>query len=108
MFYDKEDRRGRLEITVSISRSLAPCGRPRQGGIGVKIQYDIEVDALYIEFYSLAPGAAEAKEFSEDVIANFGPDGKLAGLEILNASALLGETPGKMIMEITPSFRLAA
>ena len=57
----------------------------------MKISYDAKVDALYIEFYPLAPGTAENKPLAEDVIANYGPDGKLAGLEILDASILLGQ-----------------
>lgn len=57
----------------------------------MKISYDAKVDALYIEFYPLAPGTAENKLLTEDVIANYGPDGKLAGLEILEASELLGQ-----------------
>jgi uncharacterized protein YuzE len=57
----------------------------------MKISYDAKVDALYIEFYPLAPGTAENKPLAEDVIANYGSDGKLAGLEILDASSLLGQ-----------------
>jgi uncharacterized protein YuzE len=68
----------------------------------MKIQYDVEVDALYIEFRPLEPGTAENRDLSEDVIANYGPDGKLAGLEILNASAVLGEKLKKVIVEVSP------
>ncbi len=68
----------------------------------MKIQYDAEVDALYIEFKPLEPGTAENREMSEDVIANYGPDGRLAGLEILNASAVVGETLKKIVVEVSP------
>lgn len=68
----------------------------------MKIQYDSEVDALYIEFHPLEPGTAENRELSEDVLANYGPDGKLAGLEILNASVVLGEKLNKVILELSP------
>jgi uncharacterized protein YuzE len=69
----------------------------------MKIQYDSEVDALYIEFIPLNPSTAENKELSEDVIANYSPDGKLAGLEILNASVVLGEGLLKrIVVEVTP------
>ena len=68
----------------------------------MKIQYDAEVDALYIEFRPLESGTAENKDLSEDVIANYGPDGKLPGLEILNASFVLGEQLHKVIVEVTP------
>ena len=68
----------------------------------MKINYDTEVDALYIEFRELAPGSAENRVLSEDVIANYGPDGKIAGLEILNASIVLGDTLKKVIVEVNP------
>lgn len=69
----------------------------------MKIQYDPEVDALYIEFLPLSPGTAENRELSEDIIANYSPEGKLAGLEILNASAVLGEgILKKVIVEVSP------
>ena len=69
----------------------------------MKINYDPEVDALYIEFRQLKPGTAENRELSEDVIANYGPDGRIAGLEILNASIVVGDTLNKVIVEVTPS-----
>ena len=68
----------------------------------MKIQYDAEVDALYIEFRPLEPGTAENKELSEDVTANYAPDGKMSGLEILNASMVLGEAIDKVIVEVSP------
>jgi uncharacterized protein YuzE len=67
----------------------------------MKIMYDAEVDALYIEFKPLQPGSAENRELSEDVTANYSPDGKLAGLEILNASAVLDEKLQKIVVEVT-------
>ena len=57
----------------------------------MKIRYDAEVDALYIELRALAPGTAECRELTPDITADYGPDGKLAGLEILDASQVLGE-----------------
>lgn len=74
----------------------------------MRIQYDAEVDALYIEFKTLAPGTAENRELSEDVTANYGPDGKLAGLEVLNASAVMGEAFQKVIVEVSPVQHAAA
>ncbi|MFB2982409.1 DUF2283 domain-containing protein [Microseira sp. BLCC-F43] len=65
----------------------------------MKIHYDAEVDALYIELLSLAPGTAENRELTEDIIANYSPDGKLAGLEILDASLVLGEQLQEIIVE---------
>ncbi|HEX7593148.1 MAG TPA: DUF2283 domain-containing protein [Anaerolineae bacterium] len=58
----------------------------------MKISYDAEVDALYIEFRLLVPGTADNRQLTDEVIANYGPDGKLAGLEILDASQVLGRS----------------
>jgi uncharacterized protein YuzE len=69
----------------------------------MKISYDPEVDALYLELRPLEPGTAEAHPISEEVIANYGPDGKLAGLEILDASLILGQAePPGILLEIAP------
>jgi uncharacterized protein YuzE len=65
----------------------------------MKIHYDAEVDALYIELLSLAPGTAENRELTEDIIANYSPDGKLAGLEIIDASQVLGDDLQEIIVE---------
>ena len=50
----------------------------------MKIQYDSEVDALYIEFRHLEPGTAENRELSEDIIANYGPNEKLVWCPVNN------------------------
>jgi uncharacterized protein YuzE len=65
----------------------------------MRIRYDREVDALYIELLPLAPGTAENRELTEDIIADYSPDGKLAGLEILDASQVLGEQLKEIIIE---------
>ncbi|MCT7974033.1 DUF2283 domain-containing protein [Laspinema olomoucense] len=65
----------------------------------MKIYYDSEVDALYIELLPLAPATAETRELSEEIIANYSPDGKLAGLEVLDASLVLGEQLQEIIIE---------
>lgn len=69
----------------------------------MKVYYDAQVDALYIELRPLAPGTAESRTLSEDVIANYSPDGKLSGLEILDASLLLGEELERLVFEISPA-----
>ena len=69
----------------------------------MKIYYDAEVDALYIEFHSLADGTAEARPLSDELIANYGPDGRLAGLEILDAGQVLGQVEGRIVFEIAPA-----
>ena len=69
----------------------------------MKIYYDAEVDTLYIELRPLSPGTAENRELTEEVIVDYGPDGKLARLEILNASSFLGEEIQKVIVEVSPA-----
>ena len=66
----------------------------------MRIEYDSEVDALYIQFRPTAPGTAQNRQVSEDVIADYGPDGKLVGLEILDASVVLGEEAGRVVVEV--------
>jgi len=68
----------------------------------MKITYDAAVDALYIELRPLAPGTAECRQLTEDIVADYAPDGKLAGLEILDASEVLGQEVGKVMVELAP------
>ena len=68
----------------------------------MKIQYDAEVDALYLEFRPPEPGTAECRELSPDITAGYGPDGKLAGLEIQDASQVFGDYVGKVVLESAP------
>ena len=70
----------------------------------MKITYDPAVDAVYIEFHPLEPGRAAARPLTDEIIANYGPDGQLAGLEILDASRVLRspEDAGRVIFEVVP------
>jgi uncharacterized protein YuzE len=69
----------------------------------MRITYDPQVDALYIEFFAVEPGRAEARQLTDEIIANYGPDGRLAGLEILDASqALRSESARGVIFEVAP------
>ena len=68
----------------------------------MRIHYDPQVDALYIELRPLPPGMAETRDLTEDITANYGPDGKIAGLEILDASLLMGNELQKVIVEVVP------
>jgi uncharacterized protein YuzE len=68
----------------------------------MKIYYDAKIDALYIELRPLSAGTATNRELTEDITANYGPDGKLAGLEILDASEVMGEELHKIVVEVTP------
>ena len=51
------------------------------------ITYDREVDALYIRFTETT---VLTKELGEGIAADFDADGRLAGLEILDAAERLG------------------
>lgn len=68
----------------------------------MKIRYDAEVDALYIELRPLVAGTAECRELAPDITADFGPDGKLAGLEILDASSIFGDDVHRVVVELAP------
>jgi uncharacterized protein YuzE len=68
----------------------------------VKVSYDPQADALYFELRPLAPGTAQCRDLNEDVVADYGPDGKLAGIEILDASELLGAGLDRVILEVAP------
>ena len=53
----------------------------------MKVQYDPEVDALYLRLAETEPDGAI--EISEGVNLDTTPDGQLVGIEILNASQRL-------------------
>lgn len=61
----------------------------------MKLTYDPEIDALYIR---LVDGKHESRcvRLSEEVALNIGEDEKLIGIEILDASSVLGrgKSPG--------------
>ena len=69
----------------------------------MKITYDPEVDALYLEFQHVEPGQVETRQLTEEIPADHEPDGKLAGLEILDARRVLAQTSGRVIFEIEPA-----
>ncbi len=68
----------------------------------MKISYNAEVDAIYIELRLLEAGTAECRELTPDITADYGPDGRLAGLEILDASQVLGEICHRVVLELAP------
>ena len=69
----------------------------------MKITYDTEADAVYFKFRELAPGTAKCRELSDEIVADYGPDGKLAGIEILDASHLFSADELKRIVfEVAP------
>lgn len=59
----------------------------------MKLEYDKEVDAAYIYIkYPIKDGEAEKTiELNDDLIVDFDKNGKLIGIEILNASKVIGK-----------------
>ena len=53
----------------------------------MKLDYDKEVDALYIQF--LNEKASETEEVEPGIIVDFTKDGRVLGIEILNVSKRL-------------------
>jgi len=51
----------------------------------MKVTYDPEVDALYIRL-SDEPSEVTTQRLSEEVAINYAPDGRIVGIEILDAS----------------------
>ena len=51
----------------------------------MKISYDSQVDALYIRFTD-EPAQVTTQRLSEDVAVNYAPDGRIVGIEILDAA----------------------
>jgi len=74
----------------------------------MKITYDAEVDALYIQLRQLEPGQAENRDLGDGIVADFAPDGRIAGIEILDASIILGADKEQVIVELAPARRTAA
>ncbi len=57
-------------------------------GVPVKITYDPEVDALYIRFKETT---VTTEHLAEGIAADYDADGRLAGIEILDAVKRLGD-----------------
>ena len=52
----------------------------------MKLLYDKEVDALYIEFKQIIDGSASTDDLNDYISINYDFEGKIAGIEILDAS----------------------
>lgn len=74
----------------------------------MRIAYDAEADALYIELRPVGPQGVETQEAAEGIHLDFGADGKLAGIEILDASALSGVDLERVILELRPMAKVPA
>ena len=55
----------------------------------MKITYDKEIDALYIRFHETT---VDSKQLGEGIVADYDFEGKLAGIELLDAVKRLGNT----------------
>lgn len=64
----------------------------------MKITYDPEVDALSITFRDTT---VTTKELGEGIAADYDADGRLAGIEVLDAAARFGgpETLRRVVLE---------
>ena len=63
---------------------------------------------MYIQLRPLAPGTARCEDLTDDVTVDYGPDGKLAGIEVLDASTMLGAALDNVVLEIAPALRAKA
>ena len=57
----------------------------------MRIEYDPERDLLYIYFVSPEVKVAETVTVTPGVYADFSREGKLLGIEVIDASEILGE-----------------
>ena len=57
----------------------------------MRIEYDPERDLLYISFASPEVTAAETVTVTPGVYADFDREGRLLGIEIINASTIMGK-----------------
>jgi uncharacterized protein YuzE len=70
----------------------------------MKIHYDPKVDALYLQLHQVAPGTAQAKELTDDIIADYDGSGRLVGIEILDASQIVDEDDlQRIVFEVSPA-----
>jgi uncharacterized protein YuzE len=63
----------------------------------MKITYDPEVDVLYIRLIE-GPQEVTTHRLSEEVTVNYTPDGRVTGIEVLDASSSVSPTPDRTIM----------
>lgn len=66
----------------------------------MRITYDPGADAVYIAFRLLPPGKVETRELGPDLFGDYSADGKLAGIEILDASTLADGDLTRLVLEI--------
>lgn len=74
----------------------------------MRITYDSSVDALYIELRRYPDGQVENRDWGPGLVADYGPDGLIAGIEVLDASTVLGDGFEKVVVELAPQRHSAA
>jgi uncharacterized protein YuzE len=67
----------------------------------MKIEYDPERDLLYIYFAELETKASQTITITPGVFADFDKEGKLIGIEVLDASAVMGKKIEFKLPEVT-------
>ena len=67
----------------------------------MKVTHDPEVDALYIRLSDEQPVEVTTQRLSEEVAINDAPDGRIVGIEILDASEYISglKTERKIALE---------
>jgi uncharacterized protein YuzE len=70
----------------------------------MKITYDAEVDAVYIQLIDGQPQSRTLR-LTEEIALNIGADEVLVGIEVLDARAILGhgQTPKLIVENLTPT-----
>jgi uncharacterized protein YuzE len=68
----------------------------------MKLAYDPTVDALYIRLIE-GPRQVTTQRLTDDVAVDYGPDGEIVGIEILDATAnaVLGSDHNVLIENLT-------
>jgi uncharacterized protein YuzE len=69
---------------------------------GMRIEYDPQRDLPYIYFASPGFKSAETVTVAPGVHAGFGRDGKLLGIEVIDASEILGREIEFKLPQMTP------
>jgi len=67
----------------------------------MRIEFDTERDLLYIYFAETATKAAQTLTVTPGVMADFDKDGKLIGIEVLDASEVMGKKIEIKLPEMT-------
>jgi uncharacterized protein YuzE len=73
----------------------------------MRITYDSQVDALYIRFYDERIEVT-TQRLSEDVAVNYAPDGRIVGIEVLDASETVFRSRSEPMVEVQNLVAVAA